>query len=310
LSGPAGKIVFILGAGRSGSTLLELILDSHSEIRGLGELNHLGRFATESGHQAPAACSYCPPSSCPFWNEAVDWAVLRRFYSRAGLAAGLRRSWYRRVGNPYLWFARWSGESILVDSSKNLLWLNRHLGHPRVWRDIEPALLFLTRDGRAVTNAVLRKHPHRTMDEAATEWKSRMLANEALFESFRLGRRLRTTYEQLATEPANAARRICQWLDLDYQPGMLEYWNHEHHMMAGNQWTRGRVKSFQDRTTAGHGGGASLEADTDAAKAGTRSNIGLGISPDQRWRTELSAGDLETFDRVAGAFNLRYKPDE
>ena len=309
LSGRREKAVFILGAGRSGSTLLELILDSHSEIRGLGELNHLAGFLAESTRHSPRACAYCKDALCPFWNKSVDWAMLRRYYSHGGLASGIRRSWYHHVANPHLWFSRWSTQRILVDSTKAPSWIHRHLAYPRVWKKIEPMLLFLTRDGRAVANAVLRKHPNRNMLEVAQQWKSRMMKSEQLFESFRLGPALRISYEDLASAPELAVRRVCDWLHVDYESGMLDYWTHDHHMMGGNVWTRGRVQVF-------HGGDAQASLKTLPPKSSGTAKIPrpgnsptLAIAPDERWRSELSTGDLKIFSEIAGDFNLRYLPN-
>ncbi|MCG6965757.1 MAG: sulfotransferase [Chromatiaceae bacterium] len=305
MSAPEGKVVFLLGAGRSGSTLLELILDSHSQIRGLGELNHLTWYASESESESPQVCSYCD-GPCSFWNKSVDWRVVRRFYSRTGLFPGLRRSWYRRFSNPFHFFLRWSDEKILIDSSKNIRWISRHLSHAKVWGAVRPMVLFLTRDGRAVTNAVLRKHPQWDMATVARDWKARMLANKGLFESLPVERRLQLAYEDLVADPETAARRICDWLQVAYQPGMLDYWGHQHHMMAGNIWTRDRVRKFQDSSPLDSAEQGVMDRSGTAGVEPQVQGVGLQIVKDERWRTELSAENLQTFDQIAGDLNRAY----
>ena len=71
------KIIFILGSGRNGSTLLDMVLNSHSEIFSVGEMDHLeGDIQREKG-------SYCgcgiPLKSCPFWNKI--WNKIKYQYS-------------------------------------------------------------------------------------------------------------------------------------------------------------------------------------------------------------------------------------
>ena len=60
-------ILYIAGIGRSGSTLLDAMLDSHPELFGAGELTHVFE---EIAHDARCSCgnSY---SRCDFWQEVL-----------------------------------------------------------------------------------------------------------------------------------------------------------------------------------------------------------------------------------------------
>ena len=60
---PAGMPVFVLGMPRSGTTLIEGILASHSRVHGAGELETLGRLARglERGYPEGAAALEGPP---------------------------------------------------------------------------------------------------------------------------------------------------------------------------------------------------------------------------------------------------------
>jgi tetratricopeptide (TPR) repeat protein len=55
---PDGAPVFILGLPRSGSTLLEQILASHSEVEGTAELPYVGRLATSLNLNRPSGINY------------------------------------------------------------------------------------------------------------------------------------------------------------------------------------------------------------------------------------------------------------
>lgn len=65
------ELIYIAGSGHSGSTLLNMLLDSHEEISGLGEIH---RFSLAIKNDIkPLLCS-CGKTVlvCPFWVEIID----------------------------------------------------------------------------------------------------------------------------------------------------------------------------------------------------------------------------------------------
>ena len=62
------NIIYIMGYGRSGSTLLDIILGNHSEIESLGEVAFLHQDLYQGG-----LCS-CLNSyaDCPFWSQVLQ----------------------------------------------------------------------------------------------------------------------------------------------------------------------------------------------------------------------------------------------
>jgi hypothetical protein len=57
------KVIYMAGSGRSGSTLLEQILNQVESFRAVGELRHLWRADYETD-----LCGYgVTLSACPFW---------------------------------------------------------------------------------------------------------------------------------------------------------------------------------------------------------------------------------------------------
>ena len=278
-----------------------MILDSHSRIRGLGELNQLGPIIDKAAAGSGALCSFCGPD-CPLWSVRFDQTVLRRYFSRKGILAAQRRSLARRHRSIYAHFHAWTDEPVLTDSSKNLLWIERALRPDYVWRNMDPMLIFLTRDGRAVVNARLRKHADLTARAAATEWADRIRLTDRLFSRFPRERALQISYELLAREPEATMASVCDFLGVDFEPRMLRYWENEHHVVRGNQWliescrrhVRGGgngEKAHQPKTWTGRGSENWHERETP------------GIRFDERWREELSAENLAVFDSVAGDLN-------
>ena len=62
------KVLYICSAGRSGSTLIDLLLGSHSQCMSLGEIEHLPKNLALN-----TACSCgAPARECGFWNQMAD----------------------------------------------------------------------------------------------------------------------------------------------------------------------------------------------------------------------------------------------
>jgi len=70
------RVVYIMGAGRSGSTVLAALLGNHPAMENAGELSQLARLGWINGEYC--ACAQ-PGNQCPFW-------------------CGVRREWQRRIG--------------------------------------------------------------------------------------------------------------------------------------------------------------------------------------------------------------------
>lgn len=72
--------VFIVGMPRSGTSLVEQILDSHSHITGAGELNNIGRIAQEIQCKPGQKQEY--PYNCSELTAGILDAYASRYYSR------------------------------------------------------------------------------------------------------------------------------------------------------------------------------------------------------------------------------------
>jgi hypothetical protein len=62
------RIAYIVSSGRSGSTLIDLLLGSHSQCFSLGEIEHLPKNLTLD---TPCSCG-CTARSCGFWNQVAQ----------------------------------------------------------------------------------------------------------------------------------------------------------------------------------------------------------------------------------------------
>jgi hypothetical protein len=163
------KVLYIGGMGRSGSTLLELILSRISGFLPVGEL----RYVFERGPGENVLCS-CGAHfrSCPFWDEVGErafggwdklevaqvltlWRSLDRhrhiprlLYPHGTFAERLAQ-YLSLLADLYSGIAETSGARVVVDSSKDptYAFLLRHV------RELDLRLLHLVRDPRAVAYA-------------------------------------------------------------------------------------------------------------------------------------------------------------
>ena len=297
------KVVFLMGSGHNGSTLLGLILGSHSRIHSLGELVVLRKAADTPFPDVPKLCSTCA-GKCEFWNSKVDLAVLQKYFSQKDLFSALRASANHRGRSIYEYFFEWSDRDILVDFSKPPKWIELQLRQLDCWKKVRPILIYLARDGRAVVNSYLRKYPDRTIVEETVRWKRNVEDMEKLYRKCGLEKKLVLSYEELATRPADVGRRLCEVLEVEYEPAMLRYWEHEHHIAFGNAGTRSLVLRYQSYLNRGREVEFADSFRNIKERHGEHyEELGLDIKLDLRWKTELTEKQLEVFEFIAGETN-------
>ena len=231
-------IAYIYGAGHCGSTLLNLLLNGHSDMLGLSELHHLGEYA-RSGHAA---------LDDPFWREVgpcferktgqmLADVSLRAPYQSYRKVLRARKTdlepWGRTQEALFECLGRQSDADVLVDASKR--WQRLYL----LWRTgrFHLKMIHLVRDGRAVLNSYVRKYDR--FGKGFRRWMKSMLYGTFLKHVvFERANRLRVRYEDLATQPERELRRICAFLGRVYQPKMLDYREGQYVGIGGNRMRR------------------------------------------------------------------------
>ena len=271
---------FVVGVGRSGTTLLRLMLDAHPELAippethfapGLIERAHEGAGAHALVDEIVGARSWADFGIQPerlrervtALGEGGAATVLRAFY---GLCA-------EREGKP-----RWGDKTpIYVRSMRPI---GRELPEAR--------FVHLIRDGRDV---VLSRRARgmgagKPIADTADRWRRRI--EEARTQARRLrGRYLELRYEDLVTRPEPQLRRVCELIELDYDAAMLDY-----HERAG-----GRLAELGDLPAeGGRRGRAGAERQAShALAAGPPTSARTGA-----WREQMSSADRAEFEAVAG----------
>ena len=296
------KVIFIMGAGHCGSTLVDLILGSHSRSFSLGELQRI-HSSIDSFSKTTQICGVCV-GHCPFWNDKANLFLLKFFYSKANPGLALVSKLAQCLQNPYKLLSKWSNKSILIDSSKRPGWIQRQLRFPHRWLGIEPYLLYMVRDGRAIVSSYRRKYDDKGLAQITNHWKQETIKMNRFYEQFPHDKKITVHYEKLATNPEAVVNSLCAFLKIEYEPAMLNYWAGDHHHLYGNGGTRALIYRYRDLQQQ-----SSPEQRIRAERAKQHykheyyDQIDISIKLDERWRTEMSENDLSTFEEIAGDLN-------
>lgn len=290
--------IYILSAGRSGSTLLNMLLGSHPTLIAVGELTHLPKNIALN---TDCSCGR-QVRSCDLWRVVAErMGALNDPYSmdlgfigatkvvdRKKLTRAYKIQWKLHRALMYAaWRARLpiesprfkasikttlalydmirdvSGAKGIVDASKDYL---KGIG---IYKASNAKVILLTRDGRASFYSRLKSGFSRQRSLKA--WHNYYAHALPLIRKHVSGDRLlQLRYEDLATDPARELARTCSFIGIEYDASMLNFRDSVHHVVNGNRMRTGSESI---------------------------------IKPDLAWKTELSAADRAFFDSHAGALN-------
>lgn len=300
-------VVFVMGTGHCGSTLLDLILGSHSRAFSLGEFRRLKNCLNHPHGEGYRICGVCE-GKCSFWNGRASEKMLKVLYGRDSVIGSVPGRLLRQLVLPYRFIFRWSGADVLIDSSKNPGWIESQMTPSYTWFGIQPKLIYLVRDGRAVVNSYYRKYPERGIDAIVTKWREKTVNMNKYFDSFPGNGKIKIRYEELASSPRDLIPKVCEFLGLDYEDRMLRYWEHDHHHIFGNGGTRSLIYRYREQFKPVT---SELQDRIEHGKkfydGSYYDDIDIAISLDERWRKELSSGALSVFQRLAGDLNSAYE---
>ncbi|MCL1465829.1 sulfotransferase [Argonema galeatum] len=270
------KAVFICGAGHSGSTLLGLILGSHSDCFYCGEGQKTNFLQNQTKAISKRVCKICG-ANCPVWSD---------------LKLSERVNLYEQISAK-------AQKPIIIDSSKGRQWLQKQLESLKN-TDIKQYLIFLQRDGRAVINSRITKYPEKNFKYLIEEWVAKGQMTNELFNNFD-HKKIKIRYEVLATQPESVTQKLCNFLDIEYQPEMLKYYEHEHHPLGGNNGTQFLVAKAQREKIK------DPFVKVGEYKKDYYENHELGIKLDLRWQKELDPSVERLFEEMAGKENAEMK---
>ena len=225
-------ILYIVGLGHSGSTLLDLLLGSHTQAVGLGELGVLSSRSSEGSRELalreqPCTCGTPSRLDCPFWGGVDRWLHEEHGTSlmKIALDAPLRSDRVAANRALYSTISELTGRRYLVDSSKSRSRLRSLI---EAQFDVRP--IHLVREPHGVVYSNVRKG--RSWLHYSGHYASSTLKTHRLLAA---RPHLLVRYEELAAEPEAVVRRIVEWVGLEFEPGQLCWTEFEHHQLSGNR---------------------------------------------------------------------------
>jgi hypothetical protein len=257
---------FIVGCGRSGSTLLRAMCDGHPDLAVPPESHFVvqlaphGRFANR------------PLDARAFVEQlgASDrfrlWEIEREVLTEA-FAASPPKDYPQAVRQVFGLWASTRGKPRYADKTPVYVLHMRELA--RLFP--EAAFVHLVRDGRDVACSFLELGWADTIEEAAMHWRLRVTRGRRAGRTLPAGRYLELRYEDLVQDPGAQLRALCATIELPFSPAMLDH--------------SGRAAEVI-RTT-GH--------------PEYHRQLAIPPTPGLRdWRRELTAEDVARFELLAG----------
>ncbi len=198
--------IFLVGAERSGTTLLRLMLDHHPRVAFQMEFEYVVD-RIENG-QFPDVAEYADWLRHNFVFQAVDFKIDESLN-------------YSDLVNSFLEQKR--GEKAIVGAT-----IHRHFRRVlEVWP--EARFIYLQRDGRDVARSAMNMGWAGNVYHAADGWLEAVHEWEATVEVVPEERRLETRYETLVSDPKGEGTRICEWIGVEYDEAMYDYTKESHY---------------------------------------------------------------------------------
>jgi hypothetical protein len=260
----SGPPVVILGVSRSGTTLLKEMLDHSSELAIPSESYFIPQLWDRHGPR---------PDPDAILDDLGRIARVREW----GVSPDDVRSRlpeepsFRDVILPvYRSYAERHGKGRFGDKTP------AYMQHLELVDSVFPGAQYvhIVRDGRdaALSFLDMQRRPRfnwarpRGLGDFACQWDLEVRSAQEFGASTARGRYRELRYEDLVAEPERRLRQVCAFLDLPFEPGMLEY-----HREVGPQ-------TLQDHPRL-----------SEPPTSGARD-----------WREELESEDVERFEAIAG----------
>lgn len=261
---------FIIGSGRSGTTLLRAMLDSHPEMAVPFESYFTAELATvrdryekDTGFDAEALL--------------VDLLEYERFHRweigeetiRARFADESPIDYASAMRLVYACYAEMNGKRRYADKTP------RYVEYVGVLAQVFPESLFvhIIRDGRNVACSYLdAEWGPGSVEEAARMWAYRVGVGRAGGREVGPDRYMEVRYEDLVERTEVELRRVCDFIDLSFDPRMERYFERADDLLKGEH------RPHRHRR--------------------------LTLPPTKNlrdWRTELAHDDVRKYEQIAGS---------
>jgi hypothetical protein len=217
--------LFAVGCPRSGTTLLQRMLDHHPMVAVANDTHFIPKVVDSRGGDVPLSA------------EIVDRVLAYHRFPRLGLpedsvrlAAARSETYAQFVSSLYTEFGARRGKPLAGEKTPDYVRYLPLLGRLFPWA----LFIHLIRDGRDVALSAMQwARPHKGPGRFAM-WEEEPVAVCALWwrwqvsagrsKGLELGSRYREErYEQLVADPAGTAARLCRFVDLPFSPKMVAF---------------------------------------------------------------------------------------
>ncbi len=267
---------FIVGCGRSGSTMLRLMLDKHSDIYIPTESNFIPILHDywKAGMNDEALDTFVK------WLRSIPSPPMEPVVENIGWdSPGLERYIYenRNVNFADLVYGIYSHG---VNRNGKKMWGDKtpsNVAHLPLLKSLFPGckIIHLVRDGRDVGLSFVKfNYGPNNLKEAAIYWHHRITQFRKFQGKYPGENCFQVKYEDLVTDPETWLGKICGFLNVQFEPDMLLF--HE----------SARSRFHEDEKFLGH---------ELVSKPVTKSRVGI-------WKSEMSDRDLAIFEAISGDF--------
>jgi hypothetical protein len=240
------KVLYILGGGHSGSTVLSLILGTAPQVFNAGELKLYNQHYTYEWDKEHSHCM-CGETAieCPFWKRVAELSPDLEIFYDPGVKGYLRQfakllfpsknlsaeDDYVLIKNTLLSASEIQPSvKFILDISKSLPRLMHLRSHPEL--ELHP--IFLVRDGRGYLNSYRKRHG----DRGGLRWIVQWIAiNLSTLITLYLNKErfLKISYNNLCRSPEQTIDKINQFFGIEIPQEYLQAINEtEFHVRAAN----------------------------------------------------------------------------
>jgi hypothetical protein len=240
------NVLYLLGGGHSGSTVLSLILGTAPEVFNVGELKRYHQHFNPSLSSIGENKCMCGASvqECPFWKKVADLSPGTQIFHNPGFKG------YFKLFSNFVFPSQKSSPdndfqliessyevaktinpttNFIMDISKSL----PRLIHLRSKSNISISTIFLIRDGRGYLNSYRKRH-NKGFFRWIFQWVAVNLSS-LIFLSITKERFYQLSYEELCRFPEKFITEINQFFDVQIPPNYIEAVNEtEFHLRSAN----------------------------------------------------------------------------
>lgn len=263
------KVIFMCGAGHSGSTLLGHLLGNLDNCFYGGELKNTQFLENKNIKATKRVCKICG-ENCSVWSK---FQLLEN-------------------ENIYEKLADLTQNNIIVDSTKDSKWTEKQINTLQK-KNVETNLIFVQRNGKAVFNSRLRKQKA-TPHEILERWKTDIKNAFTIFENFKEKKYI-LKYENLCLNPENEIDNLCNTLEISNKNLVSHLFQKIQHPLGGNNGTHYLAAKNSSPLIYNQ-----LLSEKNKTYYQNHSN---SIIADNRWETELSEENIFLFEQLAAETN-------